>query len=220
MKTIFLYTRIILGIFILQSFILISENEVTDYELQPNETIPLKGDPNMKTDQFFGSYSQRSYDLTRYTIKVDTTGTLTVSDLRGCKGKHQNELSLFTCSGTITRMSDSIIIHAKTVYDKLYIFSIKKNGIVDSFSSEIKIELISKTLKNEYCPSLLTTSHGARIVALPKNIKTSEVYKHSHKEKTVGVFTYFSLKDSKGKSKLYTEGDYVLMGGNNAVIKK
>ncbi len=219
MKTIFLYTRIFLGIFILQSFIIVSENEVRLYEMLPNETISFKGGPNMNTDSFFGSYSQGSFDLTRYTINVDKTGNLTISDLRGCKGKHQNEISLYHCSGTITRMSDTIIIHAKTVYDKLYIFSIKKNGIIDSLSSEVKIELISKTLKCEYCPSLATiTGSSARVIALPKNIRTTEIYKHSHKEKTVGVFAYFNVTDLTGKSKLYSEGDYVLIGGKTLNI--
>jgi hypothetical protein len=58
------------------------------------------------------------------------------------------------------------------------------------------------------------------LVALPKNVNKKEIYKPMHKDNTIGIFTYFSLKDSEGTVKNYSEGDYVLIGGNSLSISK
>lgn len=191
-----------------------------NHELKQNEIINFKDGPELNIETYSGSFKKGAYDLSRYTIILDNAGNLKVSELRGCAGKHQNDIDFYLCNGTVTRKGDTLKINAKTIYSKFYIFSITKNGIVDSLSSSVKISLISKTLKNKYCPTLINMISNLNLVALPKNVNKKEIYKPMHKDNTIGIFTYFSLKDSEGTVKNYSEGDYVLIGGNSLSISK
>jgi uncharacterized protein YxeA len=226
MKKILKIISLLYVVFILQSFFQIkAQNVVTNleteyHELKLNEVDSFMNGPDIKYNDYNAYCKRGSYDNTRYRIDLDSTGELNVSDLRECKGKHQNEISIFNCSGTISRNSDTIIISAKTIYNKFFLFNIKKNGFDESFTPNIRIELISKTLNNEYCPSLVTTDDQVHIVALPKDIDTDEIYEPVHRDKTIGIFTYFAVYDSKGSCKFYPAGDYVLIGGNSIKISK
>ena len=203
-----------LVLFLLQSFILPVDN-YKNYELKKNETIVFNSSQKNKPEKISASYKRWSYDHSRYAIEIDTAIHLTVSNITAAEGKHQNELSIILCSGTFTRNEDTLKVHATTYYDKLYLFSVEKNGIIDSLTSEVQIAFVSKTLKNEYCPNLVTTGTFTGIVALPKNIDPDEIYKPEHEDHTVGVFTYFKVIDANGKSREYPMGDYVLIGGNS-----
>ena len=116
-----------------------------NHELKQNEIINFKDGPELNIETFSGDMKRGSYDLSRYTIKVDNSGNLKVSEVRGSAGKHQNDINFYLCHGTVTRKGDTLKIVAKTIYNKFYIFSIAKNGIVDSLSSAVNIDLISKT---------------------------------------------------------------------------
>ena len=221
MKTIFNILTLLFVFLIFQSFTRITTNgEYKNYELKQNETITFKDGLNSKANKFSASYKRGSYDQTRYEIFVDTGINLIVSNITECAANYQNELSLILCSGTISRNEDTLKIHAKTIHDKLYLFNVKKNRIVDSLTPDIQIDIISKTLKNEYCPNLFSSGAITGIVALPKDINTDEIYAAFHKDNTIGVFTYFKVTDSNGKSKMYSAGDYVLIGGNSLNFSK
>ena len=221
MKTILNLLTLLFAFLIFQSFTRITTNgEYKNYELKQNETVTFKDGPNSKADKFSASYKRGSYDHTRYEIVVDTGINLIVSNITECAGKHQNELSLILCSGIISRNEDTLKIHDKTINDKLYLFNVEKNRIVDSMTPDIQIDIISKTLKNEYCPNLFSNAAITGIVALPKDVNTDEIYKAFHKDNTVGVFTYFKVADSNGRSKMYSAGDYVLIGGNSLNFSK
>jgi len=163
---------------------------------------------------FAGNYTRSSYDLTSYKIQIDTQGKIQVSNLRGCKGKHQGEISFFHSSGFIQRVEDTTKIIARTHYSKFYVIEITKKGIIDSFSSTISIELVSSTLKKSYCPNLVMVNPHLSICALPSNVKRKQVYKAIHRDSNIGEFTFFSIVDSMGKSIALPQGDYVIIGGN------
>jgi hypothetical protein len=186
--------------------------------LNKNDTISCHNGPIDAINTFSGNFKRGSYDSTSYSIKVDSEGALTLSELRQSQGKHQNELSLLLCKGTVTRRKDTVCIQAKTIYNKFYLFSIAKNSIVDSCHSDVQIRLVSQTLKRRYCPTLVRTGSSMELIALPQQEPYSELYKPIHPSKTVGIFTYFSVADSTGKFTLYPAGDYILIGGNHLSI--
>lgn len=219
-KTILLITVVALG-FIIQSFnYLFPPNSFKFYELSNGETINFQSRPEFKKNSHAGWYSRGSYDLSKYKMNIDTQGNLKVSELRGCPGKHQGEISLFHSKGSLTRIGDTLKIQANTIYDKFYIFGIKENGIVDSLSSDINIDLVSRTLKGNYCPNLIRIQSEVTICALPEKINIKEVYKSLHKENTVGEFVYFTIRDSENKVKIFPHGDYVIIGADNVTIVK
>jgi hypothetical protein len=160
------------------------------------------------------SYKRGGYDLSSYTIEGDKNAAMKLFNLNGTLGNHQNQLEILNCSGNIKRDYDTITIQAKSQYSKLYLFSIEKNGIVDSLTNRIQIKLVSKTLKNEYCPNLVRIFKGASIVALPCKIKEKEIFKPFHSDKTIGIFSYFAVYDELGNVKNYPPNDYVIVGGN------
>lgn len=213
-------------IFLQQSFVQISaqiilkDQEREFHELRQNEVDTFINGPEIKYNNYNCSFKRGSYDSTGYNIVVDSTGKLIVSDLRECNGKHQNEITIFNCSGTISRNADTIFITAKTIYNKFFLFNLEKNRVSESFAPNIRIELISKTLNNDYCPSLVASEDHVRIVALPKEVDTKEIFEPVHLDKTIGIFTYFAIYDSNGRLKVFPEGDYVLIGGNSLKITK
>ncbi len=212
---------VIVSILIFQSFS--GKNppkEYKNYELKQNEIIQFENGPDSKYETKSGSLSKGSYDGTAFTIKYDNESKISVSGVRGCKGIHQNKISFYLCSGTISRNADTITVVAKTISDKLYLINVNRNGIVDTFSSAIRFELVSKTLKNEYCPTLVTMGAFSEITALPKNTNPELVYKAVHKKNTVGIFTYLLVMDAYGLTKTYPSGDYVLVGGNSMSYTK
>ena len=81
-------------------------------------------------------------------------------------------------------------------------------------NSEIQIKLVSKTLKNEFCPNLVSIFEGASIVALPSKIKEKEIFKPFRSDKTIGVFSYLAVYEKLGNVKNYPPNDYVIIGGN------
>lgn len=188
--------------------------EKKHFYLNENETTSFHNGPTHAINAFSGSFKRGSYDSTSYTIQVDNEGAINVSELRQCYRKHQNEIGLFLCTGTITRKKDTLCIQAKTIYNKFYLFCIAKNCIVDSCNSDVQIQLIPQTLKRRFCPALIDAGSSIELIALPEKAPYSELFKPIHADKTVGVFTYFSIADSQGKFTLYPAGDYILIGGN------
>jgi hypothetical protein len=78
-----------------------------------------------------------------------------------------------------------------------------------------------------YSTTIFRTTSGSKysgrvtyIVALPVNISKDEIYKPFHEDKTIGIFTYFAVKDSNGKSKFYPSDDYVIIGGKSLNISR
>ena len=199
----------------------VKEKEIEQYELNQNEVIAFFNDSNIRTSDYKCTFKRNSYDNTRYSVEINGTGNLKVSDISECNGNHQNEIELFNSSGTITRNSDTIKIYAKTIYNKFYLFNVKKNGMNESFAPEIRIELISKTLNNENCPNLVTLNEDKlHITAFPKNIDKDEIYEPYHLDKTIGIFTRFAVYDSSGKTEFFPAGDYIIIGGNSLKISK
>lgn len=198
-------------IIILLSFIRISpQNGVEFYELKTNDTIIFKDGPHVNA-----TYKRGSYDKTGYDMYLTNKGGIHIKDRIKCMDKNQSEVIFFNCSGSITRNIDTLKIIAKSNYKYFYIFSIEKNGIVNTLPSNIKLVLVSKTLKNEYCPNLVSTVASLQIVAIPNKVNPKEVYEPIHKDNTIGVFNYFLVTDSTGKSHTYPAGDYVITGGNS-----
>ena len=160
------------------------------------------------------SYKRGGYDLSSYTIEGDKNAAMKLFNLNGTQGNHQNQLEILNCSGNIKRDYDTITIQAKSNFNKLYIFNVVKNGIVDTLTNSIQIKLVSKTLKNEFCPNLVSIFKGASIVALPSKTKEKEIFKPFHSDKTIGIFSYFAVYDENGNVKNYPPNDYVIIGGN------
>ena len=190
-------------------------------ELQPKQTIYF-GD-QVKDPKRFRLQSTRrgSNDNSRYQISLDSIGNISVSNIDGCTGNHQNELELLNCFGSITRTAnDTVKIQASTTFRKFYLFNIQKNTLIDSFTDRVNIEIVSKTLTDAYCPVIVTGENGSsnmitEITALPKNFEFKEVYNQIHKEETVGIFSLCRVTDSLGHSNNFDPNDYVLIGGNS-----
>lgn len=214
MKKLFLPISLLFA-FILTSFVASQPlEEVENYELKQQDSIAFTNGPQVRKEKIRIALSRGANDKSSYSIKLADGGVLTISDLKACKGLAQSKLELFLCSGYFSRKADTIIVHTKTIFDKLYMVNVKEWGRIDSFSSEATISIISKTLKNEYCPSLLTINSWVNLIAIPQNVNPKEVWKARHKAKTVGVFTYLNITDAQGKTKSYPQGDYILIGGN------
>lgn len=184
------------------------------FNLADGEMVDFKTGPALKKHTYEGWFERSSYDLTRFNLHIDTQGNLKVSELRGCSGKHQGELSIFTAKGSLIRIGDTLKVNGKTVYDHFYLLEIKEGGMVDSFSSEISIDLVSRTLKNTYCPNSVRISSEVSICAIPEKMAIKELYKPVHKDNTIGEFVYFSIQDANGKVKHYPQGDYVIIGAD------
>jgi hypothetical protein len=118
--------------------------------------------------------------------------------------------------GSVTRIKDTIIVQIKTNFKNLYFIKLDKEKSPETFASEVKIKFVSTTMEGKYCPTLISTSvHDFEVVALPSKAGTDEIFKKNHKGETVGIFSYLSVTDSKGKTMNFSEGDYVLVGGNS-----
>ncbi|NVN95074.1 MAG: hypothetical protein HXX18_07325 [Bacteroidetes bacterium] len=226
MKKKLILLSLIFILIMLQSFVqiraqnVITNLEVEFHELKPNEVDSFAEGPDITYNKYGARCKHGSNDGSGYDIEIDTTGRLKVTDLRECKGKHQNEINIFNCNGTISRNSDTIIISAKTIYDKFFLFSLGKKEKNESFEPNVRIQLICRTLNNEYCPGLVDTDGRVYIVALPKDVDTEDIYEPLHLDKNVGIFTYFAVYDTNGKLKVFPQGDYVLIGGNSLKITK
>lgn len=195
-----------------------AQEHINNRELNNGEILSYKTRPESNPQFYAGWYTRGSYDLTRYKVEIDTQGKIIASNLRGCYLKHQGEVYIFHSTGNVSRVGDTTKVLAKTIYSKFYVIGLKENGVVDSFSSEIKIDILSQTLKGKYSPNLVTINSQLSITALPSKVKKKEIYKATHPDQTVGEFTYFSIIDSKGKSLLLPQGDYVVLGGNSLTI--
>ncbi len=118
---------------------------IINYELKQNEVIKFNDGPESKIENYRGWFRRGAYDSSRYVINIDTLGNLKVGELRGSTRLYQNEINLYHSIGTINRYGDTLKIQAKTIYKKLYIFNLETNGILDSLSADIQIDLVSRT---------------------------------------------------------------------------
>lgn len=218
-KSIFRCCPLIASIGLLLSFnYTFAQEHINNRELNNGEILSYKTKPESNPQFYVGWYTRGSYDLTSYKLEIDTQGNIIASNLRGCYLKHQGEVYIFHSTGNVSRVGDTTKVFAKTTYSKFYIIGLKKNGLVDSFNSEIRIDLLSHTLSGDYSPNLVSIHSLLCITALPRKVKTKEIYKARHRDQTVGEFTYFSIIDSKGKTLLLPQGDYVILGGNSLSI--
>lgn len=190
-------------------------------ELQPNQTIHFGYKLKNPKTFIIQSIEQSHDDNSKFQITIDSIGNISVSNIDECTGNHQNELELINCFGSITRSTnDTVKIQASTTFRKFYLFNIKKNTLIDSFTDRVNIEIVSKTLTDAYCPVIVTGENGSsyittEITALPKNIEFKEVYKQIHKEETVGIFSLCRVTDSFGHTNNFDPNDYIVIGGNS-----
>lgn len=134
-------------------------------------------------------------------------------------GMHQSELEISHGVGKIARKGDTSFISCASVYDKFYIFNIADEYAVDSFSKEINVKVVPKSLDGSES-SLLVSTHSTsfRSIALPKGTKTKEIWAEEHPEETIGEFAYLSISDSEGKIVKYPAGDYVVVGADRLLL--
>lgn len=201
---------------LLQSLALYAQKPVNNKEIKKGESINFKTKPESKPGYYAAWYTRGAFDLTSYQVDIDTQGNIHASEIRGCYTKHQGEIVISHASGKISRNGDTMNVLANTIYSKFYVLEIKENGLVDSFTSIIEIDLVSQTLKGDYCPNIVSiNSSSVLITALPRKVAIKEIWKPSHPDKTIGEFIYFSIKDSEGKFLLLPQSDYMIIGGNS-----
>lgn len=188
--------------------------EYHDHELKPGEIIQFNCSPRMKElDLFQAHYQHGAFDHSAFDI-VFKNKTVSASGIQGPRGRHQNELIIFQTEGEVTRSGDTLFVKSSSVFPSHYIFSIAKQVVVDSFSSKITVAVLSKTLREKYCPNRLTTSYSCLTInAIPGECRESVLWKPFHAKATVGYFSYFSITDSKGKTQSFPAGDYVIISG-------
>lgn len=190
-------------------------------ELRPNQIVHFGEQVKDPKTYVLKSTNRGSYDSSSYSLLLDPFGNISVYNINGCKGKHQNELELLNCFGTITRsISDTIKIHASTTFRKVFIFCIQQKTVIDSFEGDVDVAIVSRTLDGEVCPVIVNGFDGTfessmSITALPKNINFKEVFDRKHSDETVGMFSSLVVTDSKGELKQFAPNDYVLIGGNS-----
>lgn len=218
MKNRIIYFTLLLLLFSSQSFKNNSSSEEPEFqELRKNQTLNFGEDYLSLNKIYPHRTSMGAYDGTTFNMVSDKKGNITISDMKGCQGLHQNEMIVYQAGGTISRSNDTLLIKAKTNLKHFYFFKIEKDSKPKVFTSDVEIKLVSKTLTAKYCPTLVRASYNLQLVALPTLAGTDEIYKAIHKEETVGVFKYLTVTDSKGKTVSFTEGDYLLLGGNGFV---
>ena len=188
-------------------------------EMEVGDTLNFNHGPQTGIELFEASYKRGSYDGKKYDIRIDTVGNLIISNLRNSFGESSSEINIINGRGSITRKGDTLVVKSKTIYNTFYLINIK-NGVIDSVTNELEMQLVSKNIKNEYCPNRVTAYSHVNIIALPKGVKYKEFYKPIHSDKTIGIFTYFSILDSRGNRKHYPKGDYILIGGNSQTVLK
>lgn len=160
------------------------------------------------------NYKRGSFDGTSFEIEADKSGSVVLKNRKSCPNRNQSELSIFRTHGNLFRVGDTLKIWAGSGFKKVYLFSLDPKEMVDSFSNEVKIDLVSKTYKGAYCPNLVRFGTSLEVIALPNGVKTKKIYVPIHGKNTIGTFTYFSIRDSKGKRKSLPQGDYIIFGGN------
>lgn len=212
MKNIIIF--LITGALFSVSFIGPLKVQLEKNEIKVGDTLSFKHGPEGGIELFEASYKRGAYDGKKYDIQVNRKGNLIVSDLGSSIGESSSEINIIHGQGFITRKGDTSVVHLKTIYDKFYLIDVR-NGVIDSVTKELEMQVVSKNSKNEYCPNRVTSYSVVSIIALPRGVKYKDFYKAVHSEKTIGIFTYFSILDSRGNRKHYPKGDYILVGGNS-----
>jgi hypothetical protein len=173
---------------------------------------------HIKYDTTKGKYklsaSRGAYDGSKYKVTILEAGLVKISEVQSARGIHQNELDMFACFGTFKQNHDTLEIDVQSNHSKLYIFNVDKNYVVDSFSAQCMIKVVSQTLDDKYSQTLVTNELGNQVMALPYGVKHKRIWKAFHKKEEVGVFTRLEVSDTDGKFKSYPSDDYVMVGGN------
>ncbi len=197
-----------------------AQSKFENYELKQGETIAFHNGKNDSSLNYSGQIIKGAYDGSSFKIKIDKKGQILVSGVRGAKGQHMNDFVLLNCKGNITRLNDTINLIAQSNETELYLIPVKEKVPADVYKEKIEIRIVSVTLKQEYCPTLLNTPGFVELWALPSKVDPEERYKSRHADKTVGVFSFFEIKDKENNIKYYPAGDYVLVGGNKLKFKE
>ncbi len=208
-KTSFLLTVVSIG-FIFCAFTLKDWNH---YILKNGESIRFMGGPKDNIFLYQANASRGSYDKSSYNIKIDSLGQLHVSDLHEAMGKHQQELDIHFCEGSVTKKSDTLFIESESKYQKIYFLTQSKKNILDSLSNKIHIELVAISEDNE--PADILVSGRVRFASLPVKTNSQELYKPFHNKNTLAHFSYVLIRDDQGKEIKTSLDDLLLIGGNH-----
>ena len=185
------------------------------FELKEGEKVNFNHFSENKSKHFSANFKRGSHDNTKYEIVFDISSNLLIKKLQSCPQINQSELRILYSEGSISRNKDTINIEIKTSKSKWFLFPINKQATIDSFSPMVLIKILSEDLNENICRNLITIDENIEIVALPVGYDLKEIYKSKHKKNSVGIFSYFKIQDSNGKSKLYSQGDYFLIGANS-----
>jgi hypothetical protein len=197
-------------------------------EKRPNKT-KSKNHYAMKDGEvvFFGdevegviktTSSRGAYDGSRYRWSADN-GVMTIAYVSAANGLHQSELEISHGIGEVSRNGDTSVIKSKSVYKKFYIFNVAENYMVDSFSKDIKVSIVTKSLVESESALLISNENsGLRTIALPNGVTTKQIWKAEHLKETVAEFVYLTISDSDGKEVNYPAGDYVLVGADKLLL--
>jgi hypothetical protein len=184
-------------------------------EIELKDTIQIHNGPFSRDEVSSGSMRRGSFDETAYTIKFNQKGHLDISGVKGCRWKHQNELTMFRCTANIMRRGDTVSISISSIFNHMYLISLNGQGEVNELSPDLQIEFLPVTLKDSICPVLISEGTFPSIVALPRGANTDELYRPVHPEKSVGIFSCLSIREMTGRISYLKPGDYVLVGGDS-----
>jgi hypothetical protein len=184
------------------------------YSMKDGEVLKFGENPIgvIKTVSSRGAYDGSSYRWS------SNDGVMAIAYVSPANGLHQSELEISHGIGKVLRKGDTSIIISKSIYKKFYIFNVADSYVIDSFSKDIKATIVTRSLdKSESFLLISNFNSGLRTIALPKGIKSKQIWKAEHAKETVAEFTYLSISDSAGKQVKYPAGDYVLVGADRLV---
>ncbi len=230
MKQILQFSMLLLTCFLIENQDIFAQEKLTNYELKPDQVVSFDdrhmnlkehkdNGTKVSKHELVGDFKRGAYDGVKFHLELFMDGEVIVSDVRGTKGIHQNEFLFYNCNGNMSRQNDTIKIKTNSNASELYLVSINGTKLASTLSGEVEIQLVCTTLDNTYCPALVRTDNFVTIVALPEGIDQNEIYKPSHKENTVGIFSYFSITDKNNITTEYPAGDYILIGGDKIKYK-
>ena len=163
-------------------------------------------------------YTRGSFDGTSFDIEVDKEGNVSVSGLEASRGIHQNELNLMMAQAVGHMKKDTLFLTINSTFSKVYLVHVDSESVLDSFETGGTLVITSEDYEGE-TGSLVFAGHPSQdVIALPQNVGQDKVFDRTHRKKHVAIFNTFEFR-SGSYSKSFPPGDYVVVGGNQLMVK-
>ncbi len=226
-------------LFTLQSFTFNrSVNGIGQYLIKEKETIFFSIIPTRDLEVNWMNTKKAGYDGIKYEINLDTAHNITVQNISQATGPKQDELVIFGCSGSLTKLKENLSISFIKYRKKYFLINLDNSTLVGTFDSIIRVELKAETLKGKPAAYYCTQKEGlerdtkektastinkpllsVHIRAVPSNIKKKELDAKKHPPHTIGQFTKIEVEIQRGRTLTFPQGSYILCEGDSLSLQ-